>query len=59
MVWSGTVVVFTVTENLFKLTGFKVFLNGMTVPIAEDAWGYEDGDIVIYSSPSTVYSLLM
>ena len=38
----------------YKKDDFKVFLNGMTVPIAEDSWGYEDGDIVVYSSPAII-----
>ena len=41
----------------YKKDDFKVFLNGMTVPIAEDAWGYEDGDIVIYSSPAIISNI--
>ncbi len=41
----------------YKKEDFKVFLNGMTVPIAEDAWGYENGDIVIYSSPAIISNI--
>ncbi|MBR0341633.1 MAG: VaFE repeat-containing surface-anchored protein [Oscillospiraceae bacterium] len=45
------------SKDGYKKDDFKIFLNGMTVPIAEDAWGYEDGDVVIYSSPAIISNI--
>ncbi|MBR0411709.1 MAG: VaFE repeat-containing surface-anchored protein [Eubacterium sp.] len=41
----------------YKKEDFSIFLNGMMVPVDDKVWDYEDGDIVIHSSPAIISNI--